>query len=101
MSFRNTQVVGRAYEALNASDIDAALALAAPDVQWIPSEGSPFEGSYRGRERVERFFQEEGVGAFGGMRLELRRLRTSAQGARLGVGAFTGRGVARGGASAR
>ncbi|TMK38441.1 MAG: hypothetical protein E6G56_14680 [Actinobacteria bacterium] len=96
MSFRNTQVVGRAYEALNASDIDAALALAAPDVQWIPSEGSPFEGSYRGRERVKRFFQEEWVGVFDDLRMEVRRLVEAAEGVVVAVVHFTGRGRASG-----
>jgi uncharacterized protein len=50
-----------AYEAWNASDFDAVIALIHPDVEWTFAGGAQFPGTdhvYRGHEGVRRFWRE-------------------------------------------
>jgi ketosteroid isomerase-like protein len=68
------QIVRAIYAAANAGDMDAALAFADPDVEWIPAEGSPFEKAYRGRERVRRFLEQEWAGVFDDLHIEVRQV---------------------------
>jgi ketosteroid isomerase-like protein len=50
-----------AYEAWNARDFDAVIALIHPDVEWTFAGGAQFPGTddvYRGHEGVRRFWRE-------------------------------------------
>jgi uncharacterized protein len=48
----NTEVVSRLYEAFAQGDVQAALGLMAPDVEWTEAEGYPYAGTYKGPEAV-------------------------------------------------
>ena len=72
MSQKNVEVVKGAIAAINARDVDAYLALCAPDFELI-NFLAPIEGSNRGEEGVRRFFNaiNEGAAVF---ELEVERL---------------------------
>ena len=56
MSVENVEIVRRAYEAFNRSDIDGALADLAPDFEYTPSGAIPgVTETYRGPEGFRRF----------------------------------------------
>lgn len=46
------------YEALNHGDIDGALAVLAPDVEWHESAALPDAGVFRGRDAVRAFLEQ-------------------------------------------
>jgi uncharacterized protein len=52
------QAVRRSYEALNRGDIDATVAVLAPDAVWQESTALPGAGTFRGREAVRRFLED-------------------------------------------
>ena len=55
------EVTLRAYEAWNARDFDACIALVDPEVEWTFSGGAQMPGTdevYRGHEGVRRFWSE-------------------------------------------
>jgi ketosteroid isomerase-like protein len=56
MSQENVELVDRAYEALQANDIDAFLALVDPDVEWH-SLILEIEGVFRGHEGVREWWR--------------------------------------------
>lgn len=53
----NLAVVGQAYEALDADDVPAFLALCTPEAQWVYPEPRqlPYGGTWSGLEGVEAF----------------------------------------------
>jgi ketosteroid isomerase-like protein len=51
-------VVSASYEALNESDIDAAMQALAEDAEWHESEVLPDTGVYRGREAIRSFLTD-------------------------------------------
>jgi ketosteroid isomerase-like protein len=59
MSEQNLEVVRRSLDAWNRRDLDRALGEMHPDcvADWSASRG-PQSGTYRGRERVRRFYEE-------------------------------------------
>jgi ketosteroid isomerase-like protein len=92
----NAQIVTALYAAFNAGDVDGALAHADPDIEWIPADGSPFEQTYRGRERVKRFLEQEWMGVFDDLQGEVRELVDAPGDAVLATLHVTGRGGASG-----
>jgi ketosteroid isomerase-like protein len=81
------------YEAINAGDLDAALAFTDPDFEWIPSEGTPFDDHYVGRELVKDFFEREWLDVFDDLRLEVRRLLEAPGGLVVALVRIRGRGA--------
>jgi ketosteroid isomerase-like protein len=57
MSQENVERVREAVEAMNARDIEAALKVAHPDIEWRTLDAFPDAGTYRGPEGVLAFFQ--------------------------------------------
>lgn len=81
------------YEAINAGDLDAALAFTDPDFEWVPSQGTPFDDRYVGRELVKLFFEREWLGVFDDLRLEVQRLLEAPGGVVVALVRITGRGA--------
>ena len=52
------RTVVASYEALNQSDIDAAMEALAEDAEWHESEVLPDTGVYRGREAIRAFLTD-------------------------------------------
>jgi ketosteroid isomerase-like protein len=50
--------VRSSYEALNRGDIEATMAILAPDVEWRESAALPDTGTFRGREAVRSFLED-------------------------------------------
>jgi uncharacterized protein len=57
MSHENVEIVRDLYAAMNAHDVNAALELLHPEVEWVPDRRLGEEPS-RGRESVLRFFTD-------------------------------------------
>ena len=56
MSQENVEIVRRAYEAFGRGDLDAAVADADPNVEYVPSGALPDQGDVaRGSEEYKRF----------------------------------------------
>jgi ketosteroid isomerase-like protein len=59
---RNSEVVRRSLEAIEAGDLQGFRRLADdhahPDVEWTPLIGAGVEGSYRGHGQIEAFFSD-------------------------------------------
>ena len=74
MSQENVEVVKRAIAAINERDVDAYLALCAPDFELI-NPVAPLEGSNRGEQGVRTFFNalSEAAAVF---ELEVERLES-------------------------
>jgi ketosteroid isomerase-like protein len=72
MSERNVEVVRDAVEAFNRGDLDAALELMHPEVEWSTPDAFPDGGTYRGREAVAEFWRTWRE-AFTGFQLHLER----------------------------
>ena len=67
MSQENVEIVRRAYEAFNRGGIDACISegLWSPEVVWdVTPTGIPGLGTYRGREEVKRFFEDDWFSTF-------------------------------------
>jgi hypothetical protein len=58
MRERDMQVLRASYEALNTGDIEATLAVLAPDAEWHESSALPDAGTFRGRDAVREFLEE-------------------------------------------
>jgi ketosteroid isomerase-like protein len=55
VSRENVDLVRRTYAAWNSGDVDAVVAMLAPDVEWHGHPRLPEPGPYRGRDQVERW----------------------------------------------
>jgi ketosteroid isomerase-like protein len=96
MSEENVERVRKAVEAMNARDIETALKVMHPDVEWRTLDAFPDAGTYRGPEGVLAFFQTW-LDTFRGFQLHLEgcaavdedrvlaRLRVSGIGAESGA----------------
>ncbi len=62
--------VVRAIDAINSRDIDTAVKLLDPDVEWTTLDAFPDAGTYRGPEAVLGFFQAW-IDMFEGFRMHL------------------------------
>jgi ketosteroid isomerase-like protein len=58
MQDRDVQAVRGSYEALNEGDIEATLAVLAPDAEWHESSALPDTGTFRGRDAVRAFLDD-------------------------------------------
>ena len=58
MRDRDLQAVRDSYDALNSGDIEATLAVLAPDAEWHESSALPDAGSYRGRDALRAFLED-------------------------------------------
>ncbi len=57
MSDENIEIVRRALEARNRGDMDAALAYAAPDIEFdLSASAGTFAGIYKGHEALQRLW---------------------------------------------
>jgi ketosteroid isomerase-like protein len=96
MSQENVERVRETVEAMNARDIETALKVVHPDVEWRTLDAFPDAGTYRGPEGVLAFFQTW-LDTFRGFQLHLEectavdedrvlaRLRVSGIGAESGA----------------
>ena len=96
MSQENVDRLREAVEAINRRDIDGALNLSHPDIEWQTLDSFPDAGTYHGPEGVRSFFQTW-LDTFKGFRLHLEKcvpagdqqvlatLRVSGVGAESGV----------------
>ena len=76
MSQENVEIVRRGFEAFNrgGEDARASEAMLAPDVVWEVAIGvGDFDGVYRGREAVRRFWQTF-MDEFADMRIDVEEL---------------------------
>ncbi|MDJ0616809.1 MAG: nuclear transport factor 2 family protein [Calothrix sp. MO_192.B10] len=48
----NVDIIKSLYKSFAAGDIDAVLGILAEDVEWIESDGIPYEGTFRGHEAI-------------------------------------------------
>jgi uncharacterized protein len=58
MKQRDVEAVRASYAALNSGDIEATLAVLAPDAEWHESSALPDAGTFRGRDAVREFLEE-------------------------------------------
>ena len=58
MSEENIEVVRRCYAAFNRGDWEAAFEVS-PDVEWETDARLPNAGTYRGREEIQRLFEDQ------------------------------------------
>jgi ketosteroid isomerase-like protein len=96
MSQENVKRVRETVEAMNARDIESALKVAHPDIEWRTLDAFPDAGTYHGPEGVLAFFQTW-LDTFKGFQLHLEdcaaveedrvlaRLRVSGTGAESGA----------------
>ncbi len=56
MPQENVEIVGRWFEALNAEDFDAALALVHPEIEFVPPGG---QAPYRGAASLRRWMEPD------------------------------------------
>jgi ketosteroid isomerase-like protein len=74
VSQQNVEIARAAIEAINRGDLDAALADAAPDLEYVASGAVPGAGGvYRGPEGFRRFL-ETFLNEFSDFRLEVHEL---------------------------
>jgi ketosteroid isomerase-like protein len=72
MSQENMDRLREAVEAINRHDIDGALNLSHPDIEWQTLDAFPDAGTYHGPEGVRSFFQTW-LDTFKGFRLHLEK----------------------------
>ena len=70
MSEENVETVRRAVDAFNRGDLDSALELMHPDIEWQTPDSFPDAATYRGREEVREFWNTW-PDTFRGFRLDL------------------------------
>jgi ketosteroid isomerase-like protein len=59
MSQANVEVVKRAFDAFDPPDVDILAEVTTWDFEWFPAlPGSVGGGSYRGREGIEKYFED-------------------------------------------
>ncbi len=92
----NVERFAQVVEAMNSRDVEAAIKLASPDIEWTTLDAFPDAGTHRGPEAVIGFFQAwvdmfdnfqvhlENCGAMD-EDLVLAKLRVSGEGAESGV----------------
>ena len=77
MSQENIEVAQRAIDAFNRSEVDAFSALTTPDFEWFPSMGAIEGEIFRGREGIEKYFENLG-NAWDGFHIRPGRFRDHA-----------------------
>jgi ketosteroid isomerase-like protein len=82
MSQENVEALRSAYDAVNRRDWDAALQAAHPDFEWTTDPRVPNAGTYRGREEVKRFFEDQ-TAAFETWAVEPERFFETEEGDRI------------------
>jgi ketosteroid isomerase-like protein len=90
MSQENVEIVRRFLEALNSEDFSSALALAHPEIEFVPPGGQP---PYRGAESVRRWMEPD---AFPGQVVQLMESVVVADGTILARQHVTARGASSG-----
>ena len=65
-SENSASVVRRAYDAFARRDLESALAVFAPDAEWIQPDVLPWGGVYRGPDEIARSFGQVGEHVEGG-----------------------------------
>ena len=70
-----TVVVERAYEALNARDLDGFLALSDPEIEITSLIAEAEGGSFYGHEGVRDWWHRVVIGSLGGIRFTLAEIR--------------------------
>jgi hypothetical protein len=70
-----TQIVERAYEALNARDLEGFLALSDEGIQITSLIAEAEGGSFHGHEGVREWWDTVVVGSLGGIRFALEEIR--------------------------
>ena len=74
MSEENVEIARRIYEGLGQGDFEPVWDLLDPDLVWETSPNLPDAGSYRGRERVRAFMEEQWDIVWGGSpRVDIER----------------------------
>lgn len=92
MGGEGSEIITRAYGALNEGDVEGALGFLHPDVEWVQDPNSTFErGTFRGRESVGRYWGRW-FEAFEGFHLEPERLFDVPDGRILVFSTFTATG---------
>src|SRR6266545_2705094 len=59
MSEENVEIVRRMYEAIGRDDWEGAFRDVHPDAEWETDPRVPNAGIYRGREEIQRFFEDQ------------------------------------------
>ena len=59
MSRENVEIVQRMYEAIGRDDLEGAFRDVHPDAEWETDPRVPNAGIYRGREEIQRFFEDQ------------------------------------------
>jgi ketosteroid isomerase-like protein len=90
MSEEKVEIVRRFFEALNSEDFSSALALAHPEIEFVPPGGQP---PYRGAESVRRWMEPD---AFHGQVVQLLESEVIADGTILARQHVTARGASSG-----
>jgi ketosteroid isomerase-like protein len=78
MSPENVETARRAFEAWNADDLDAALALLDPEVEWHPSIEPALEGgetTYRGLDGMRKAWDDYRGGAWERLTVRIQEIR--------------------------
>jgi ketosteroid isomerase-like protein len=73
VSQANLDLVQRAYEAWNRGDLEETFDLLNPDVEVSTPRGFPEAGTYRGRDAVRQWMEEQLFPAFEHVRVEPER----------------------------
>ena len=73
MSERNVELIRDVYEAGNRGDWAALFRIAHPDIEWETDPRLPNAGTYRGREEIQRFYEDQAA-PFDRSVIELERL---------------------------
>jgi ketosteroid isomerase-like protein len=60
MSEENVEIVKRGHDAFNRHDVEAALEVAHPDLEWHPAFGEALLGAsvYRGKDGFRRYYEQ-------------------------------------------
>jgi uncharacterized protein len=60
MASANVELIRSGLDAYNRGDVEAVLANADPDIEFVPLRSLVVGGSYRGHEGIRRFFEDLG-----------------------------------------
>jgi ketosteroid isomerase-like protein len=94
MSEENVEVVRRLHGAINADDVEAALALLDPEIVWVQNPNAPDPRTYYGHDGI-RELREVFADAFEDVRLEAERFIDVSDGV-VSLGYMRARGVGSG-----
>ena len=73
MSQENAEVVRAGFEGFNRGDVEAVVAMCAPDIEWFPPAELPDARTYHGHQGV-RAAAEDMLNVFGALQAEPERL---------------------------